>query len=64
MGVLEGVVVAVIVLAGVYVGYHAWQESLYAPEADAHESGPELMYSSHMTMHTVVHFSLIDANHI
>lgn len=40
MGVLEGLVVATIVLAGAYVGYHAWQESLEAsPGAEAHSIG-------------------------
>lgn len=35
MGVLEGIVVAIIVVAGAYVGYHAWQEWLHEP-AEAH----------------------------
>jgi len=38
MGILEGVVIATIVLAGAYVGYHAWQESLHAPEAEGHST--------------------------
>lgn len=36
MGVLEVLVVAIIVAAGAYVGYHAWQEWLHEP-AGAHE---------------------------
>lgn len=35
MAVLEGVVVAMIIVAGAYVGYHAWQEWLHEP-AEAH----------------------------
>ncbi len=35
MGVLEGIVIAAIVLTGAYVGYHAWQESLDTP-SEAH----------------------------
>lgn len=40
MGVLEGLVVATMVLAGAYVGYHAWQESLGAEDGEAHSAGP------------------------
>lgn len=35
MAVLEGVVVAMIIVTGAYVGYHAWQEWLHEP-AEAH----------------------------
>ncbi len=39
MGVLEGLVITTIVLAGAYVGYHAWQESLDAdPGAATHSA--------------------------
>ena len=31
MGVLEGVVIIALMLAGAYVGYHAWQDSLNEP---------------------------------
>jgi len=44
MGILEGVVIATIVLAGAYVGYHAWQESLHAPEAEGHSIDLGLPY--------------------
>ena len=41
MGVLEGAVVAAILIAGFYVGYHAWQEFLDAPEdGEAHSLDP------------------------
>ena len=40
MGVLEGLVIATIVLAGAYVGYHAWQESLGAEDGEAHSASP------------------------
>lgn len=36
MGALELAVVVIIVAAGAYVGYHAWQDWLHEP-ADAHE---------------------------
>jgi len=42
MGVLEGIVIATIVIVGAYVGYHAWQESLGAPAGDLHLIDPEL----------------------
>lgn len=35
MGVLEGLVIVMIVAAGAYVGYHAWQDWLHEP-AEAH----------------------------
>ncbi len=44
MGVLEALVVATIVLAGAYVGYHAWQDSLDAPEGGSHSADLELGY--------------------
>ena len=44
MGILEGIVIATIVIAGAYVGYHAWQESLNAPEAEAHSIDFEFKY--------------------
>lgn len=30
MGVLAGIVIATLILVGVYVGYHAWQDSTVA----------------------------------
>ena len=50
MGVLEGIVIATLVLTGAYVGYHAWQDSLNAPDDTVILHGidtstsPELMY--------------------
>ena len=35
MGVLEGLVIVMIVAAGAYVGYHAWQDWMHEP-AEAH----------------------------
>ena len=38
MGVLEGIVIVALVLAGIYVGYHAWQESLDTTTAHSVEA--------------------------
>ena len=35
MGVLEGLVIAIIVVTGAYVGYNVWQDWLHEP-AEAH----------------------------
>ena len=51
MGVLEGLVIATIVLAGAYVGYHAWQESLGAEGGEAHSAGPAPPVHAHHHAH-------------
>ena len=42
MAVLEGLVIVTIILAGIWVGYHAWDEEIHsAPEdAKAHDVEP------------------------
>lgn len=37
MGILEGLVIATIVLAAAYVGYAAWQESLESSDGEGHD---------------------------
>lgn len=42
MAVLEGLVIVTIILAGIWVGYHAWDEWMHsAPkDAKAHDAEP------------------------
>lgn len=46
MAVLEGVVVAMIIVTGAYVGYHAWQDWLHEPAEAHHWSEPTQLDSA------------------
>lgn len=47
--ILEGIVIAAIVLAAAYVGYHAWQEFQHHP-AESHSIELVTQYDKLMTL--------------
>lgn len=56
MAVLEAVVIATIILAGAWVGYHAWQDSLHET-AEKHEI--EIGLDVHTTKNN---YQILDSN--
>lgn len=57
MAVLEGLVIITIILAGIWVGYHAWDEWMHStPEdAKAHDMEPaKTLTHTDMTPHIIV----------
>ncbi len=59
MAILEVLVITVIVLTGAYVGYHAWQDSLGAPDSEPHSADPELMYHNSQILPAESHRALM-----
>lgn len=45
MGILEMLVIAAIIITAVYVGYHAWENSLNSPQLDHKSINPVRLYS-------------------